>query len=95
MIEFWLLNAKLVGDGGEYRVRYTIDQEDTPKFIDKWEPIWISRWKDGKHTIKLELTDKDGNLVDNGGYNATTPRVQYYLLNTGETYNATRNNLLV
>ena len=72
MIDFWLLNAKLVGDGGEYRVRYTIDQEDTPKFIDKWEPIWISRWKDGKHTIKLELTDKDGNLVDNGGYNATT-----------------------
>ena len=26
----------------------------------------------GKHTVKLELVDKDGNPVDNGGYNATT-----------------------
>ncbi|MFT3743557.1 MAG: hypothetical protein QM785_04605 [Pyrinomonadaceae bacterium] len=74
MIDFWLLNAKLVGDGGEYKVRYTIDQ-DQPKFIEKWEPIWLSRWNDGKHTIKLELIDKDGNLVDNGGYNATTREI--------------------
>ena len=74
MIDFWLLNAKLVGDGGEFRVRYTVD-EAAPQFIDKWEPIWISRWNAGKHTIKLELTDKDGNLVDNGGYNTTTREI--------------------
>jgi hypothetical protein len=74
MLDFWLLNGKLVGDGGELRVRYTID-DAAPQFIDKWEPIWLSRWNDGKHTIKLELTDKDGNVIDNGGYNVTTREI--------------------
>ncbi|HYR74839.1 MAG TPA: hypothetical protein VEM96_03265 [Pyrinomonadaceae bacterium] len=70
MIDFWLANAKLQGDGGQYRVRYTVNGE--AKFIDKWEPIWLSGWISGKHTIVLELVDKDGNLVKNGGYNQTT-----------------------
>jgi hypothetical protein len=70
MIDFWLSNAKLQGDGGQYRVRYSIDGGEA-KFIDKWEPIWLSGWITGKHFVKLELVDKDGNLVDNGGYNST------------------------
>lgn len=70
MIDFWLSNAKLTGDGGDYRVRYTVDKEQ-PKFIDKWEPIWLTGWVEGKHTITLELVGKDGNAVDNGGYNTT------------------------
>ena len=70
MIDFWLSNAKLQGDGGQYRVRYSIDGGDA-KFLDKWEPIWLSGWINGKHSVKLELVDKDGNLVDNGGYNST------------------------
>lgn len=74
MIDFWLANAKLTGDGGAYRVRYTIDG-DAAKFIDKWEPIWLSGWTEGKHSIKLELVDKDGNVVDNGGYNSTTREI--------------------
>lgn len=74
MIDFWLSNAKLQGDGGEYRVRYSIDGEDA-KFIAKWQPIWISGWTSGKHTVKLELVDKDGNLVENGGYNSTTREI--------------------
>ncbi len=71
MIDFWLANAKLVGDGGEYRVRYAVGG-GAPKMIEKWTPIWLSGWTAGKHTIKLELIDKDGNVVDNGGYNLTT-----------------------
>lgn len=75
MIDFWLLNGKLQSDGGgAYRVRYTIDG-GTPRFIDVWKPIWISGWTSGKHTIKLELVDKSGNLVDNGGYNSTTREI--------------------
>jgi hypothetical protein len=74
MIDFWLTNAKLSGDGGEYRVRYSIDGGE-PKFIDKWEPTWLSGWTSGKHTIKLELVDNSGNLVDNGGYNSTTREI--------------------
>jgi hypothetical protein len=70
MIDFWLANAKLTGDGGEYKVRYSIDG-GAPKMIEKWEPIWLTGWTNGKHKVKLELVDKDGRLVDNGGYNST------------------------
>lgn len=74
MIDFWLSNAKLTGDGGEYRVRYSVDG-DEPQFIDKWAPIWLTGWTAGKHTVKLELVDKDGKAVDNGGYNSTTREI--------------------
>jgi hypothetical protein len=74
MIDFWLSNAKLKGDGGEYRVRYIID-DDAPRFIDKWEPIWLAGWLTGKHTVRLELLDKDGKPVENGGYNTTSREI--------------------
>jgi hypothetical protein len=71
MIDFWLANGKLIGDGGEYRVRYSVNGGE-PKFIEKWAPIWLQGWTAGKHSIKVELVGKDGNVVDNGGYNSTT-----------------------
>jgi hypothetical protein len=71
MIDFWLSNAKLQGEGGEYRVRYAVDGGEA-KFIDRWSPIWLSGWTAGKHTVKLELVDKSGNPVENGGYNSTS-----------------------
>ncbi len=71
MIDFWLANAQLVGDGGEYRVRYSVNNGE-PKMIERWAPLWLSGWTAGKHTIKLELVDKEGNVVDNGGYNSTS-----------------------
>jgi len=74
MIDFWLTGAKLKGDGGDYRVRYIVDDDDA-KFIDKWEPIWLSGWINGKHTVRLELIDKDGKPVENGGYNATSREI--------------------
>lgn len=74
MIDFWLTNAKLVGDGGEYRVRYTVGNGE-PQFVDKWAPLWLQGWTAGKHSIKLELVDKSGNVVDNGGYNSTTREI--------------------
>jgi hypothetical protein len=74
MIDFWLSNGKLQGDGGEYRVKYSVDGGEA-KFIDKWSPIWLSGWANGTHSVKLELVDKAGNLVDNGGYNSTTREI--------------------
>jgi hypothetical protein len=71
MIDFWLTNAKLQGDGGQYRVRYSVNGGE-PKFIDTWQPIWLAGWTTGKHTVKVELVDKDGNVVENGGYNSTS-----------------------
>ena len=74
MIDFWLANAKLMGDGGEFRIRWSVDDSE-PKFIDKWEPIWLTGWTAGKHNVKLELVDSSGNLVDTGGYNSTTREI--------------------
>jgi hypothetical protein len=74
MIDFWLDNAKLTGDGGEYRVRYSVNGGE-PKFIEKWAPLWLQGWTAGKHTVKFELVDKDGNVVDNGGYNSTSREI--------------------
>jgi hypothetical protein len=74
MIDFWLMNAKLQAEGGDYRVRYSVDGGEA-KFLDKWEPIWLSGWINGKHSVKVELVDKDGNVVDNGGYNSTTREI--------------------
>ena len=71
MIDFWLSNAKLTGDGGQYKVRYTIDNNE-PKFIEKWQPIWLKGFAAGTHKVKLELVDASGNLIENGGYNSTT-----------------------
>jgi hypothetical protein len=81
MIDFWLspgtylLNddpgGKLVLNPCPCRVRYTIDNGDA-KYIDKWGPIWLSGWVAGKHTVKLELVDQNGQTVDNGGYNTTS-----------------------
>ncbi|HEV7903481.1 MAG TPA: hypothetical protein VGO96_06535 [Pyrinomonadaceae bacterium] len=71
MIDFWLTNAKLQGDGGQYRVRYSVDGGE-PKFIETWQPIWLAGWTAGKHTVKVELVDKDGNVVENGNYNSTS-----------------------
>ena len=74
MIDFWLSNGKLQSDGGDYRVRYSVDG-GTARFIDTWNPIWLSGWTGGKHSVKVELVDKSGNVVDNGGYNSTTREI--------------------
>jgi len=74
MIDFWLSNGKLQSDGGAYRVRYSVDGGEA-RFIDTWKPIWLTGWNSGKHTVKVELVDKSGNPVDNGGYNSTTREI--------------------
>jgi hypothetical protein len=74
VIDFYLSNAKLKGDGGEYRVRYIIDDDD-PQWIDKWEPVWLAGWLEGKHTVRLELIGPDGWPFLNGGYNIITREI--------------------
>jgi len=55
-------------------VRYIINGGE-PKLIEKWEPVWLKGWKEGSYTIKLELVDKNGNVIENGGYNSTTRQI--------------------
>jgi len=71
VIDFSLANAKLKGDGGEYRVRYIVDDDDM-KWIDRWEQIVLTGWTPGKHTIRLELIGPDGWPYRNGDYNVVT-----------------------
>ena len=70
-IDFSLANAKLKGDGGEYRVRYIAD-DDEMKWIDRWEQVVLTGWTPGKHTIRLELVGPDGWPYRNGDYNIET-----------------------
>jgi hypothetical protein len=59
VIAFSLGNAKLKGDGGDFRVRYIVD-DDEMKWIDRWEQVVLTGWTPGKHTIRLELVGPDG-----------------------------------
>ncbi len=59
VIDFSLANAKLKGDGGDFRVRYFVD-DDEMQWLDRWEQVALSGWSPGKHTIRLELVGPDG-----------------------------------
>lgn len=60
MLDFYLLNCKLSPEG--YNVRATINGEEF--LIDDWAPYYMKGLPMGETTIKLELLNKDGELVD-------------------------------
>lgn len=74
VIDFSLANAKLKGDGGEFRVRYIVDDEEM-RWIDRWEAVWLTGWLPGKHTIRLELVGPDGWPYKNGDHNVVTREI--------------------
>ncbi len=59
LLDFFLINCELTADG--YKVRATIN--GTEFVLTKWVPYTIEGLKPGEVTIKLELLDKDNNLV--------------------------------
>ncbi|HEX5601460.1 MAG TPA: hypothetical protein VFX63_02880 [Pyrinomonadaceae bacterium] len=71
VLDFSLANAKLKGDGGEYRVRYIVDDEEM-QWIDAHEQLVLTGWTVGKHTIRVELVGPDGWPYRNGDYNVVT-----------------------
>ena len=75
VIDFSLANAKLRGDGGEYRVRYGVDDDDM-QWIDRWEQVVLTGWIPGKHTIRVELVGPDGWPYRNGDYNVVTREIE-------------------
>lgn len=74
VIDFVVLNAKLKGDGGDYRVRYIVD-DDEMRWIDKTEEVWLSEWIAGQHTIRLELIGPDGWPYRNGNANVVAREI--------------------
>jgi hypothetical protein len=73
-ISFKVPNAKLKGEGGEFSVRYIVDDDDM-----QWryttEPFWLAGWLPGKHTIRVELIGPDGWPYRNGNANVITREI--------------------
>ena len=74
VIDFSLANVKLRGDGGDYRVRYGVDDDDM-QWVDRWEQVVLTGWIAGKHTIRVELVGPDGWPYRNGDYNVVTREI--------------------
>jgi len=73
MLDFYLNNVELSPDG--YRAEYEIKGKAEPGEsytvkLDKWKPAFIYNLPPGEYTVKLQLVDKDGNVVE-GAYNTT------------------------
>ena len=73
-ISFLVENAKLKGDGGEFRVRYIVDDDDM-QWRDTREGFWLSGWLAGKHTIRVELIGPNGWPYKNGNANVVTREI--------------------
>lgn len=60
MLDFYLVNTDLAQDGN--KVRATINGQEF--MINEWKPYYITGLPMGENTIKLELLDQDGKLVE-------------------------------
>jgi hypothetical protein len=74
LLDFYLLNTDL--DKAGQSVRATIDGEVW--MLNKWQAYFIEGLELGKHTVRLELVDKDGNRVP-GPFNDSGVREFNYL----------------
>ena len=74
MIDFWLSNAKLKGDGGDIAcvTSLTMTIRDSLRSGNRsgYQGGWVASTRFG-----LELLDKSDMPVDNGGYNTTTREI--------------------
>ena len=73
-IAFAVQNAKLKGEGGEFRIRYIVDDDDM-KWLDTSDSFWLSGWIPGKHTVRIELIGPDGWPYKNGNANILTREI--------------------
>ena len=69
LLDFYLVNTKLSATGN--KVKLTIKQETFPKgttfhqfVIDSWDAYYIEGLDKGNVSIKLELINKEGNLIE-------------------------------
>ena len=70
MIDFWLINTSISPDGN--KVKATINGEE--HLITEWAPYFVEGLEKGELSLKLELIDKDGNLIP-GPYNSVERKV--------------------
>ena len=73
-INFSVHNARLKNNGGEFRVRYIVDDEEM-QWIDGDEPFALKGWAPGEHTVRMELVGPDGWPYRNGNANIVTRKI--------------------
>lgn len=81
LLDYYLTNAPthLVADGSQdpapdWRIRVTLNEQ---RFIlDRWAPVYLQGFKQGKNWVRLELIDDRGNPIPNV-YNDTVAIVNY------------------
>jgi hypothetical protein len=81
MLDYYLTNAPshLVANGSQeslpdWRIRVTVNEQ---RFIlDKWAPVYLQGFKQGKNWVRLELVDDQGNPMPNV-YNDSLSIVTY------------------
>ncbi len=61
LFDFYLVNTE-IGPGGN-QVRVTVNG-DTTMMVDQWKPYVLQGLPMGDNTVKIELMDSDGNLID-------------------------------
>ncbi len=61
LFDFYLVNTE-IGPGGN-QVRVTVNG-DTTMMVDQWKPYVLEGLPMGENTVKIELVDDDGNLID-------------------------------
>ena len=67
MLDFFLVNTDIAADGN--KVRATINGQEF--MLDDWVPYVMEGLPMGENTVKIELLDADGNLIE-GPFNQTT-----------------------
>ena len=61
LFDFYLVNTE-IGPGGN-QVQVTVNG-DTTMMVDQWKPYVLEGLPMGENTVKIELVDSDGNLID-------------------------------
>ena len=61
LLDFYVSNCILSKDG--YKVRMTVDNK-ARRLLTNWTPYYLYGLKKGSHTIKLELLNGDGRIVE-------------------------------
>ena len=71
LLDFYISNTQLATTG--YHVKLWIDSTSMPDII-SWQPYYIEGLSKGDHTIKLQLTGSNGNVIP-GTYNSPTETI--------------------
>lgn len=61
LFDFYLVNTEIGANGNKVRVTVNGEQEF---MVDEWAPMVLEGLPMGENTVKIELVDSEGNLVD-------------------------------